>query len=254
VAEGAGFVHTANNSRFRVGANPTSKLEYGISKLVGSEGVFGTVPETGWVLATPNARAPSTLAEPLTRSPDVHNKTVLDYFVGAGLPADQIGLVNAHATVKGSGVGSVDMSNGEFAGYTSVLSRTVAGIPVPDSFAWARFNVKGESVEEQVYWPAIPGNVIQEAKRFQAIVSDPVQYAALLSKVPASLSSGRVVIRHSPGTEKSAFQAVASYDVLQPGEMGGVRHFDSTGAEFNLANEVEARTARPPSARPSSKP
>ena len=138
VAEGAGFVHTANNSRFRVGANPTSKLEYGISKLVGSEGVFGTVPETGWVLATPNARAPSTLAEPLTRSPDVHNKTVLDYFVGAGLPADQIGLVNAHATVKGSGVGSVDMSNGEFAGYTSVLSRTVAGIPVPDSFAWVK--------------------------------------------------------------------------------------------------------------------
>jgi hypothetical protein len=67
--EGAGFVHTANNSRFRLGASPTQKLEFGLAKVVGSEGVFATVPETGWVLAIPNSRSPATVAEPsLSRS------------------------------------------------------------------------------------------------------------------------------------------------------------------------------------------
>src|SRR5262249_37684336 len=96
---GAGFIHAANKSKFRLGANPAPTLEFGLCKLVGSEGVFATVPETGWVLAIPNARAPSTLTDPLTRSPEVHNQTVVDYFIGAGLPADQVGGVTAHASV-----------------------------------------------------------------------------------------------------------------------------------------------------------
>jgi len=239
ITMGAGYVHTANKSRFHLGANPSPKSEFGFAKLVGSEGVFGTVPETGWVMGIPNAGASSMLADPLTQSPDVHNKTVVDYFVGAGLPADQIKAVNAHASVQGSGSGPGAMSNGEFAGYTSVITRAVAGIPVPDSFAWARFNANGEAVEEQVFWPTIPSDVIQQAQALQATVSDPQQGASFLNKLPSKLAHGQVVIRHSPGSQRSLFECVASYDMMEMTPMGRVRHFDSTGAEFQLAGETK---------------
>jgi hypothetical protein len=239
-AEGAGFVHIANNSKFRIGANPTPKLEFGMSKLVGSEGVFGTIPETGWVLAIPNGRAPSTLADPLTRSPDLHNQRVRDYFVAAGLPAAQVGAVTAHGSVKGGGTGDPTVQNGDFAGYTSVITRVVGGVPVPDSFAWARFNVNGDVVEEQVYWPTIPANVVQDAKTLSAIVSDRAQFAVFAKNLPPNMQNGQVVIRHSPGNDRAAFEAVAAYDMVQLGEMGSVHHFDTTGIEFKMASEVRS--------------
>jgi hypothetical protein len=242
--EGAGFVHSANNSRFHLGANPVTMMEFGLSKLVGTDGVFATVPETGWVLAIPNATSPSRSAAPLTRSADVHNKTVVDYFTGAGLPADQVGGVNAHASVTGSGSGPVNISNGEFAGYTSVITRVVAGIPVPDSFAWASFNINGEAVEEQVYWPTVPASAVQEAKALQAVVSDPVRFAALASKLPTNVDGGQVVIRHSAGSERTTFEVVASYDVVERGELGQVRHFDQSGAEFRMASELAPAPAQ----------
>jgi hypothetical protein len=240
-SDGAGFKHMANNSRFSLGANPSPKLEFGLSKLVGSDGVFATVPETGWVLAIPNAHAPSRLADPLTRSPEVHNKAVVDYFVGAGLPANQVGTVNAHASVQGSGSGPLagPLPNGEFAGYTSVITRVVAGVPVPDSFAWARFNINGVVVEEQVYWPTVPNNVVQEAKALVAMLADPTRNAAFARKLPANLVLGQVVIRHSAGSYRAAFESVASYDVTQPGQMGRVRHFDRNAAEFAMVSEAE---------------
>ena len=52
-------------------------------------------------------------------------------------------------------------------GYQSVLERQIDGIRIVDSIAWARMNDHGQVVAEWVYWPAIPSNVIQEARRLK---------------------------------------------------------------------------------------
>jgi hypothetical protein len=54
--------------------------------------------------------------------------------------------------------------------YYSVVERAVDGIPVPDSFAWARANSESRIVEEAVYWPALPRDVLAEAKTVQGNV------------------------------------------------------------------------------------
>src|SRR4051794_34890887 len=40
VSQGAGFIHTAARSKFRIGAGTVSKFESGLQKTVGSDGVF----------------------------------------------------------------------------------------------------------------------------------------------------------------------------------------------------------------------
>lgn len=238
-ADGAGYIHLASASKFHVGSAATNLSELGFSKVVGSDGVFATAAN-GWVGAFPVAGAASTMVDPLTRVPEVHNQTVVSYFVGAGLPTAQIGNVTAHADARGSGTGKTSgpLPNGTFAGYTSVLARVVAGIPVPDSFAWAQFNANGEVVKEAVYWPAIPQSVIQEAQALNAKLSDPTQRATYMSKLPAGLVNGQVVIRHSSCSERSTFEVFAGYDLTERREMGGVRHFDMNGTEFKMKSEA----------------
>jgi len=237
--QGTGYLHAFNNSRFQVGSNPTILTQFGLQKVVGSDGVFGTVPETGWAMGIPNARAPSKSVAPLTSSGDVHNKMVVSYFVGAGLPAGQVGDVNAHAFMEGSGVASGPQRAAAFAGFSSVIHRVVAGISVPDSFAWARFNADNNVVEESVYWPALPDAVISQATVLSASLANTAQLATYVSKLPPGLPPGEVVIRTSAGGDRTGgFFVAASYDVTALGEVGATRHFDANAAEFSLPNEA----------------
>jgi hypothetical protein len=71
----------------------------------------------------------------LSWTPDSHNKAVEEYFITAGLPADQVGAVIAHASVHSDNVAGNNPTTCVPEGYTSRVSRTVAGFPVPDSFA-----------------------------------------------------------------------------------------------------------------------
>jgi hypothetical protein len=202
--------------------------------------VFATVSATGWVMGIPNGDAPSKLVAPLSRSPDVHNKAVVDYFVGAGLPTNQIGRVNAHATMHATMVGDVP-SAPVFDGYSSVISRKIAGILVPDSFACATFNVDGDVVEESVYWPAIPADVLNAAQALQTRLADLGQASNFLSRLPAGVTGGQVVVRHSSGGIGATFEAAASFDVQDAsGGMGRVRHFNSNAVEFQMLGEQQS--------------
>lgn len=239
-----GYVHNFSRSRFRIGEKVLELSEFGFDKRVGSEGVFATIRETGWVLAIPNASSPATLVGPFSSSPDANNAAVRRYFVDAGLPEAQIDHVSAHANMHGSGhspqgasVAKALASDPVLDGYTSILSRAVSGVPVPDSFAWARFNANGDVVEEQVYWPSIPANTVQNALKLQVMLASSTQ--TILSTLPPQSSSGRVTIRHSPGSQRDSFESFASVDVLERGlqGMGRVRHFDEHGVEMTLASE-----------------
>jgi hypothetical protein len=190
-------------------------------------------------MGIPNATAPGRSAPPLTRSPDVHNKAVQDYFVGAGLPASQIAGIHANASMFGSGMGPGPSDNGTFAGYTSVIWRSIRGIPVCDSFAWARFDSDGDVVAEGVYWPDISDAVIQQALSLQAVFADSAQGQAYRSKLPSALQqgAGQVAIRHSAGSERKRFQVIASYDVTEDNR-GLTHHFDIGGSEFQFDSEL----------------
>jgi hypothetical protein len=134
--------------------------------------------------------------------------------------------------------------------YSSILTRTVSGIPVIESHAWARFDGGGNVVAENVYWPAFDAGVVSDAVGLsQALSRSPQASATYLAKLPlpeGMASSGRVVIHHSSEFVRSSFESYACYDVLfVPSGGGGYeRHFDINGVELRLPQEL--RAANPP--------
>ncbi|HEY8042056.1 MAG TPA: hypothetical protein VIF15_19770 [Polyangiaceae bacterium] len=232
----AGFVHAVERSRFRVGDNPAERLEFGSRKIVGDEGVFATRP-TGLVLAISNADAPTRARPPLPGGAEAHDALVRSYFLGAGLPADQMRDVSPYAVVSKVGRSGPDfatLAGSKLEYYFSTVSRQIDGIPVSDSFAWARLDADGNAVLESVYWPEIPAQVVRDALAFEARLEDAPTRAALLARVPRE---GKLVIHHTPGEWDGAFEATATYDVGE--ERGKVSHFDVEGRRIELSHERE---------------
>jgi hypothetical protein len=242
-----GYRHGVGASRFRLGAGVHAVSEASWDKVVGSEGVFATDPYTGAVRANPNADAPAVQVPALTSNPDEHNKHVAAYFRAAGLPMDQVGGAHVTTIMKVDGpADKVGSQRPTFVAYTTILERTVDGIRVPDSFAWARFNARDEVVAEGVYWPAIPAAAIAQAKELRDQLVDPARgaaYRAQLHVPDASAKGGMVTIRHSGATTHGAFEAVAGYDVHVPygdsmNGRGRTVHFDANGRARALPSET----------------
>jgi len=248
---GIGYQHVSSRSRFHMGNLVEQKSEFGFAKQVGTEGVFATVPRSGWVLGIPNGDASSKNVGPLTSSPETHNQRVRDYFVGAGLAEGQIANINAHASMRqGGAIGDPGSDVAVFAGYTSVISRQINGVPVAESFAWASFNANDDVIEESVYWPTIADATIQEAKAFQDFVADAAIGPAFRSALPRGITEGKIMIHHSPGDPWATDEVVVSYDILEAevGGSGQVRHFDRHGKAFQLKHE----SVTPPASSPKS--
>lgn len=256
-----GYQHSLERSHFVTGpqaAEVRRVEEHGFAKVIGPEGTFATDLRNGLVIAVPTggANKGEVRGEAATPTyvvdPTKHNEQVLAYFVGAGVPKDQIGGVHANTYLSSSG----SMKDERPApvrvdGYASCLERKIAKYPVVDSIAWARLDTQGKVVSEWVYWPAIPAKVLADARRLEELVSP--GKTEFLARLPAGLPAGRVVIRHSSATEEGPFEVYASYDVMERRESslpaadksrGGsqavsviVRHFDVDGAELRLPQE-----------------
>ena len=212
-----GFVHSIQRSKFHLGTSPQPAVEGSVTKLVGSEGVFATNSVTGASRALLNGTSAVLNRPPLTTDPEAHNARVVSYFTAAGLPADQIrdAQVLTHQKSLSSNSASSPIVP-IFDGYTTVITRQVSGISVPDSFAAARFDADDEVVEEWVYWPAIPHVAIVEAQAIAAVHADPTSAASFLKKLPRavqSASGGESTIRHSDFADESIFKAFGSFDV-----------------------------------------
>jgi hypothetical protein len=256
-----GYVHSLERSRFVTGGTNARELrrveEHGFAKVVGPDGVFATNLRNGLVIAVQSggankgeARGKEAATAGYVMDPDQHNQQVVDYFVAAGVPKDQIGGVRAN-TYLSSGGSTQDARAApvKVDGYASVLQRKIDKYVVIDSVAWARMNDQGRAVSEWVYWPAIPAKALADAIRLEELAES----ADFLARLPAGLPRGTVVIRHSPATEDGPFEAFASYDVIEmkpsPAAAGrenlstapmGVaveRHFDVDGVERRLPSE-----------------
>lgn len=147
----------------------------------------------------------------------------------------------------------------QFESFTSVVSRQIGGIPVPESFAWATINADEDVVEESVFWPDVPANAIADARALVAMLTDASKVAAFKANLPAGLagaqSEGGVAIHHSPCTPGRKFAAVASYDVLErlKPASGRERHFDIGGHELIFdfeRSQAVASEKRPSRAQP----
>lgn len=244
----AGYVHTISHSRFAIGGNASPRSEFGMQKMVGTDGVFATRPLTSLVVAMPNATAPCRKRPPLAGGPDAHNRAVQDYFVKAGLPADQILKVETYSAMSAGGAGAeLDSAslNGTLNHYFSVVTRQVNGIAVLDSFAWARINADGDVVSESVYWPPLSASVSTDAAALQHVVTDPATRPGFLAKISTDhpSDSGQIFIRHTPGEWDGSFVAAASYDI---GDRTRILHVRADGSQFTLPHEAAKPLPPPP--------
>lgn len=180
-------------------------------------------------LGSVSTGAPTSTKSPYgTRLAD-HNDFVRNYFITAGLPVQEILSVDGHV---GGGAGSL-MGQAptvfEPTRFYSVLSRGFDGIPIVGSFATARVDADSEIVEEAVYWPAIPQDILNEAKVLASTLSDTTALSAFRASLPNG--PGRVCIRHSSGASTGPFQVYAAFSVSTS---SGPRDFDGSGAELHI--------------------
>jgi len=183
---------------------------------------------------------------PYILDPTTQASMVQAYFVGAGLPADQVAGVGAYYQVGGGGpMTAAPVSKPiQVTSINSTLSRAINGVRVVESFAWAKMTTSGDVDMESVFWPPIDSAVVDAAVSFKAQMVDPVAHAAFLQSLGGvAYHDGGVVIHHTNAAIHSAPTAYVSYDVVtSPGSSAAARHFDQSGKDFLLPQE----TARGP--------
>jgi hypothetical protein len=199
----SGYTHTFAHSRFDLGNLVAEKDEFGMHKLVGSDGTFATQLISGAVVGTHNdVPFPDPTTGVYPGDADTQNAAVKSYFLAAGLPESQIALISSDEAVYMHGQ---DVLVGSY----SMLHRGWDGVLIDDSIAFAAFDAQGRSADEQVYWPEISSEVLAQAREFQKMLADPTQKAAYLQRLPASSRVANLVIRHTSWFWQGAFQAQA---------------------------------------------
>jgi hypothetical protein len=231
-----GYVHALARSRFPVGAITGVKDIAGMREIVGSQGVFATEDRSQMVLALPNEGAPSLGDGNFPGGGDAQNAAVLDYFVNAGLPRDQVlgvaALEGGRSFISANSPGlTQDILSTNFDSY---ISRGYRGVEVVESFAWSQLGSHGESISESVYWPEIPASIMSGIAPFQSMLADAATRDAYLGRLPDGTQGGVLAIHHTSGTWQGAFAAALSFDV----SLNGVTvHFDANGSGFTLPGE-----------------
>jgi hypothetical protein len=235
-----GYQHTIERSKFALGSGVAARDEFGMHKIVGDQGVFAT-RASGMVTAITNGDSTARQGIPIGDD-KLHNDAVRRYFVASGIPEDQIAAVQDFQVVRAPASGDQpdDPSKRTVMYRYSMLKRSIQGIVVADSFAWARMNVDGAVVEEQVYWPSIPGSVIDSALEFSAKLKDEAVLVAFEAQLPPHRTPSGVVIRHSPGEWDGTFFADAYVDVVQDQpSFPATLHATRTGVVVQLPWELE---------------
>ncbi len=111
------------------------------------------------------------------------------------------------------------------------LARAIAGVPIVESLAVARFNSSDQTTQESFYWPEIPADVVSAAIAFKNQLAIPGPRCVQGPAAGGRAGPGRVVIHHTSGVTMGAFHSAAAYDVVQttPENDGGNLNFDPEG-------------------------
>ncbi len=234
-----GYVHSLSHSKFRAGDNVAIELDgHGLERWRGGLGAFALDTTNGWTMAVLDATSPT---GPYNLDEADQAQRVKLYFIGAGIPAEQVAAVGSTFIVAGGGAVSDTTSKPPaLESINSVLSRSVGGIRVVESFAWAKMTTSGDVDMEAVFWPSIDNSVVDRATAFATSMRDTATANAYRAKLPGTIyRDDGVVIHHSDFSIHSSPTAYVSYDVtLRPDQSAAMRHFDENGVEFRLPHEL----------------
>jgi hypothetical protein len=179
----------------------------------------------------------------------VQAERVKAYFIKAGLPVDQIRDVRATYEVLGAG-GRTDESVPlplKLHSIASIVTRSVSGIPVIESVAWAKMTTSGDVDMEYVFWPPIDMKTVNHAVSFARRMADPQTREKYLAGLPGQVYKDvGVVIHHTDPSVHALPIAYVAYDVtLSPADYAAVRHFDEDAREFKLQQELPVQPSGP---------
>ena len=213
----AGAAYDIEKSRFAFGSTPTQDDANGFVRWVGVDGVVA-IEQSGGELGILNGGAPEASLPDWSDDPTALATHVTAYFATIGVSACQVGGAQ------------VDGGSG---GRTIALARSVDGINVAESLAYARLDNQDQSTSEGFYWPTIPADVVTSARAFHAKLADPTELVAYKAKLPADAQGdGLVNLHHTSSSSTSPFAAAASYDVEPPPGplgLGSTLSFDADG-------------------------
>lgn len=228
-----GFVLAASESKFGLGSLQSMNDAGGFVRRTGSWGTLMT-SSTGALLGLSNSGSP-VLSLSVTMTADAHKNFVRSYYLGKGLPIDQIDAVGINSMMEGHETRGDSPTSGILKSFTTVISRKVpGGVPIVDSMANAACPTSDACSFEIVFWPTIPGVVVSAATDLARLLSDPERAEAYRSKLKTGNKVGNVVIRHS-SWRTMPLAAFASYDVL---DGNSIRHFDINADEVLLPEEA----------------
>jgi hypothetical protein len=252
----ASFEHRLETSRFDVGAGARREVAGPYERIVGDKGVFLTDTITGATLAVPNTpvAAPKdaaiayTYPQPLTESADEHSAAVREYLTGAGVPEAEVSGMHVMATMAGGGPVSegVQPTRSRLLWYTTQLERSLGGIPVEGSYAFAALDKGGSVITEGVYWPPISEQVVSRAQALQqrlASANDRAAFLATVQRVRPDVrdASGTVGVVHTSSGYHGEFQADALYTVVVRNPNGGkpqIVRFNDAGIPVRMPDEL----------------
>jgi hypothetical protein len=234
----SGYKHSFDKSLVKLGSISSRISDQGFSKVIGSDGVFAVDEINGFAESVPNPEAIARRPPYPGTAADHHARTA-QYFLIAGLPSDQIGVIQVHTAMRGGQSVTGQRTPDQFLGYYSIIGRQILGVPVSESFAWARFNVDGDVVEEAVFWPELPGQLKTDVQSFLDVTANVDRSDALKANIEKGApghgkAPGRIVIHHQNATDRAAPFSRVLYDVTLPGERQRTRRFDMSGAEVVL--------------------
>jgi hypothetical protein len=218
-----GASYDVTKSRFAFGSTPVRDDANGFVRWVGVDGVVA-IEKSGGEIGSMNGGAPEASLPDWSNDPTALGMHVTAYFASFGVSACQVG---------GAPV------NGGSGGRTITLVRSVDGIIIGESLAYARLDNQDQSTSEGFYWPTIPADVVTSARAFHARLADPTQLAAYKAKLPADAQGDGIVnLHHSGSSSTSPFAAAATYDVETPPSQlgrGSTLSFDADANPVSMA-------------------
>jgi hypothetical protein len=250
-----GYSHTLATSRFKIGTNPTLELNTPqMQRWRGSLGAFAIDPGNGSACGLLDAKSPK---GPYEVDETTHGNNVKSYFVAAGVPADQIGEIQATYQSAVMGGSMIDAGPTPFVleSISSILRRRISGVLVAESEAWAKITTSGDVDMECVFWPPLDRSVIDTAVAWAKTMTDGPTHSSFLSRISSDAAAVKrddgVVIHHTDMFVHSPAKAFVSYDVVLGTDPGSpTRHFDQNGQEFQLPHQQSPAPA-PGAVRPS---
>jgi hypothetical protein len=213
-----GTTYDIMRSRFAFGSTPVLDDANGLMRWVGDHGVVAIWP-SGAAQGSMNAGAPERNLPDWSNDVPALEAHVRAYFVTFNIDACQMPTASA---LGGSG------------GRTIELPRSVDGISVAESRAFARFESENQTTDESLYWPTVSAEVVTAARALRDRLTDPAQLAAYKALLPGDAQGDGVVrIHHTSSVLEGPFQAAATYDVVrQSTDTRGASNlsFDASGA------------------------